>query len=103
MYDSFLLLLSYIANTPLKLLSQEPISSMSTHDNLVLSFNQPIEIHTGGIKILRYLSNNDTLLLSSTIIPSSNGMIDVLKRDQLVFNSSALQLQPNSFYQVNRD
>lgn len=76
---------------------------MSTHDNLVLSFNQPIEIHTGSIKILRYLSNNDTLLLSSTIISSSNGMIDVLKRDQLVFNSSALQLQPNSFYQVNRD
>ena len=73
---------------------------MSTHDNLILSFNQPIEIYTGGIKILRYLSNNDSLLFTSTVIPSSAGMIDVLKRDQLIFNATVLQLQPNSFYQV---
>ena len=73
---------------------------MSTHDNLILSFNQPIEIYTGGIKILRYLSNNDSLLFTSTVIPGSAGMIDVLKRDQLIFNATVLQLQPNSFYQV---
>lgn len=76
---------------------------MSTHDNLILSFNQPIEIYTGGIKILRYLSNNDSLLFTSTVIPGSAGMIDVLKRDQLIFNATVLQLQPNSFYQVRNN
>ena len=76
---------------------------MTTHDNLILSFNQPIEIYTGGIKILRYLSNNDSLLFTSTVIPGSAGMIDVLKRDQLIFNATVLQLQPNSFYQVRNN
>ena len=76
---------------------------MSTHDNLILSFNQPIEIYTGGIKILRYLSNNDSLLFTSTVIPGSAGMIDVLKIYQLIFNSTVLQLQPNSFYQVRNN